>query len=88
LPRPAEKLIPIARKSGLVNMMSLSCRFSPECRQLARLAAKGVFGELYYARARSIRRSGIPDWNLGFVKKAAARSATWASIASMPPGRS
>jgi len=28
-----------------------------------------MFGDIYYARARSVRRSGIPNWNLGFVQK-------------------
>jgi len=67
--RPAERLIPAAEKSGVVNMMSLSTRFSPNCDYLARQIGKGLFGELYYARARSIRRSGIPDWNLEFIQK-------------------
>ncbi len=50
-------------------MMSLSERFSNECRHAAKLARQGFFGTMYYARARSIRRSGIPDWNLGFIQK-------------------
>jgi len=66
-PGPAKQLIPVAEKAGVVNMMSLSCRFSPSVRYLARQAAKGFFGEVYYARARSVRRSGIPDWNEGFI---------------------
>jgi predicted dehydrogenase len=35
---------------------------------MGRLVQEGQFGELYYARARSIRRSGIPDWNAGFIQ--------------------
>ena len=64
----AAKLIPAAESSGVVNMMSLSTRFSPACQQIGSRIAKGFFGELYYARARSIRRSGIPDWNEGFIQ--------------------
>jgi predicted dehydrogenase len=33
------------------------------------LAQQGEFGELYYSRARSVRRSGIPSWNLGFIQE-------------------
>ena len=33
------------------------------------LARDNYFGELYYARARSVRRNGIPAWNLGFIQK-------------------
>ncbi len=31
--------------------------------------SEGELGEIYYARARSVRRSGIPAWNLGFIQK-------------------
>lgn len=64
----AAKLVRAAEASGVVNMMSLSTRFSGECQFLGRLIAQGQLGDLYYGRARSIRRSGIPDWNLGFVQ--------------------
>ncbi len=64
----AAELVAAAEAAGVVNMMSLSTRFGAECRYLGRLAAQGYFGEMYYARARSIRRSGIPAWNLGFIQ--------------------
>jgi predicted dehydrogenase len=51
----------------VVNMMSLSTRFSSECLYVQDQVDRGFFGELYYGRARSIRRSGIPDWNEGFI---------------------
>lgn len=65
----AAELIKTAESSGLVNMMSLSERFSPECLHLLNLAKKNYFGDLYYARARSVRRSGIPCWNVAFIQK-------------------
>ena len=52
-----------------LQMMSLSTRFADAVQYLGRLVRAGEFGELYYARARSIRRSGIPDWNPGFIRK-------------------
>jgi len=67
--KAAATLVEEAEKAGVVNMMSLSTRFSRTCLYLGDLARKGFFGELYYARARSVRRSGIPAWNLGFIKK-------------------
>ena len=67
--KAAAKLVLAAEAAGVVNMMSLSTRFAPNCRYLGGLERDGHFGELYYARARSIRRSGIPAWNLGFIKK-------------------
>ena len=52
-----------------LQMMSLSTRFADAVQYLGRLVQAGEFGELYYARARSIRRSGIPDWSLGFIQE-------------------
>jgi predicted dehydrogenase len=66
---PAVKLVAAAEAAGVVNMMSLSTRFSPAIQYLGRQIGKGAFGELYYARARSVRRSGIPAWNLGFIQR-------------------
>jgi len=65
----ARRLVGAAEAEGVVNMMSLSTRFSATARYLGETARRGEFGELYYARARSIRRSGIPAWNLGFIQK-------------------
>jgi predicted dehydrogenase len=65
----AAKLVRAAEAAGVVNMMSLSTRFGADCRFLGDLASKGQLGELYYGRARSIRRSGIPAWNMGFIQK-------------------
>lgn len=65
----AERLAETAETAGVVNMMSLSTRFSAEVQYLGALARQGTFGELYYARARSIRRNGIPAWNTGFIRK-------------------
>jgi predicted dehydrogenase len=67
--RAARRLVKAAGASGLVHMMSLSTRFGDACCYLDGLARAGEFGELYYARARSIRRAGIPDWSLGFIEK-------------------
>ncbi|HHY98064.1 MAG TPA: Gfo/Idh/MocA family oxidoreductase [Firmicutes bacterium] len=66
--RAAAELVEAAEAAGVVNMMSLSTRFDAPCRYLGKLAQNGFFGELYYARALSVRRSGIPAWNLGFIQ--------------------
>jgi predicted dehydrogenase len=65
----ARTLVEAAEASGLVNMMSLSTRFAGDVRYLGELARQGMMGELYYARARSVRRRGIPAWSLGFIEK-------------------
>jgi predicted dehydrogenase len=65
----ARELVEAAEAADVVGMMSLSLRFSGGVQHLGRLAKEGDLGELYYGRARSIRRSGIPDWSAGFVEE-------------------
>ena len=75
----AARLVTAAEAAGVVNMMSLSTRFSPDVQFMGALRRQGTFGELYYARARSVRRNGIPAWeSQASFARAAARSATWA----------
>jgi len=66
---PARRLVEAAEAAGVVNMMSLSTRFSGSVQFLGTMARRGEFGDLYYGRARSVRRSGIPYWNLGFIQQ-------------------
>ncbi len=64
----ARELVAVAEAAGVVNMMSLSMRFGPAVQYLGSLSRRGDLGEVYYARARSVRRSGIPDWGAHFVR--------------------
>ncbi len=65
----ARKLVAAQEAAGVVGMMSLSTRYGEQCVHLREHITGGAFGEIYYARARSVRRSGIPAWNLGFIQK-------------------
>jgi predicted dehydrogenase len=65
----ARHLVEAAEAAGVVNMMSLSTRFAPDVQYLGRTIQRGEFGDLYYARARSVRRIGIPGWSLGFIQQ-------------------
>ncbi len=60
----ARELVESAEAAGVINMMSLSTRFSDEVHYLGRLCQQGSLGDIYYGHARIVRRSGIPDWNL------------------------
>ncbi len=64
----ARELVEAAEAAGVVNMMSLSTRFGASVQLLGALARRGELGEVYYARARSVRRSGIPDWGAHFLR--------------------
>lgn len=65
----AKELVEAAEAAGVVNMMSLSTRYQANTQYLGRLAQEGRFGEMYYAHASSLRRSGIPFWNTGFIEE-------------------
>lgn len=65
----ARKLVDAAEAAGVVNMMSLSTRFGAETQYVGGLTRRGELGQIYYARARSVRRSGIPDWGAHFIRK-------------------
>ncbi|HEY3281130.1 MAG TPA: Gfo/Idh/MocA family oxidoreductase [Armatimonadota bacterium] len=65
--RAAAELVKAAEASSVVNQMSLSLRFSGTVQYLGAMSRSGEFGKLYYARARSVRRSGIPNWADHFV---------------------
>jgi predicted dehydrogenase len=65
----AHTLVTAAEQAGVVNMMALSLRFGADAQYLGRLVATGGLGEIYYARARSLRRSGIPIRRPGFIQK-------------------
>ncbi len=64
----ARELVEAAEAAGVVNMMSLSTRFDKRTQYMGQAVQGGEFGDIYYARARSVRRSGIPSWSLGFVQ--------------------
>ncbi len=54
------KLVDAAEAAGVVNMMSLSTRFGRAVEFLGEAASHGELGEIYFARAQSVRRTGIP----------------------------
>lgn len=63
----ARELVEAAEASGLVNMIAMVARHTEDTRYLRQQIADGEFGDVYYARARTLRRSGIPGWNTGFI---------------------
>lgn len=68
----ARTLVDAAEESGVVNMMSLSMRFSDSVQYLGHLARQGYFGDIYYGHSRTVRRIGIPGYNknaLHFIQK-------------------
>jgi len=67
--KAARSLAAEIEKTDLVGMTAFVTRYEPATQYLHQHVEEGIFGELYYARGRSVRRNGIPNWNAGFVRK-------------------
>ena len=50
-------------------MVGYNNRFAPSNQILKKYVESGDLGEIYYARAQSLRRRGIPGWGV-FIDKA------------------
>ncbi len=61
-----------ARDSGKLLMMGFNQRFDAPAQEIARLRDKGMFGDIYHAKAAWIRRRGIPGMGGWFTTKALA----------------
>ena len=73
-----EEMMAAADEAGVVNMMSLSKRFSDGCHHLGHLSRDGYFDEFYYAHSRSVYTATafLPGiW--ASLKKAVVLSRTW-----------
>ena len=62
----AERAVGAARKSGRVLTIGMNQRFEENSQTFRMLAAGGVFGEIYHAKACWLRRSGIPKMGTWF----------------------
>jgi predicted dehydrogenase len=58
--RQARRMVRAAEEAGLLLMTAQSARYSAAAQFVKRLADAGRFGEIYYAKALWLRRSGIP----------------------------
>jgi predicted dehydrogenase len=68
----AKKMWETAQKSGRLLMMGFNHRFTPEAQQINKLREEGYFGDIYHAKAKIIRRRGIPGLGGWFTTKALA----------------
>lgn len=64
----ALKMKDAAEKSGKLLTIGYQHRFDPDVTYLRRAAENGEFGEIYFAKARVLRRRGVPTWGV-FTQK-------------------
>ncbi|HEV7216628.1 MAG TPA: Gfo/Idh/MocA family oxidoreductase [Chloroflexota bacterium] len=60
----AIEMVRAARRADRVLMIGFQNRFSRACQALKRIIDDGALGEIYYARAQSLRRRGLPGWGM------------------------
>jgi predicted dehydrogenase len=65
-------IVRAAEQSNKVVMLGFNHRFNPSAQALHRAIEAGRLGTLYYARARWLRREGLPPQGSWFTSKAAA----------------
>ncbi len=65
----ARKMVDAATKAKKKLQVGYNSRFAPTNQLLKKYIDAGDLGEIYYARAQSLRRRGIPGWGV-FIDKA------------------
>ena len=63
-----QEMVETSRKTGKFLQVGYNSRFAPSSQALKNLIAAGEIGEVYYARAQSLRQRGIPGWGV-FIDK-------------------
>ncbi len=64
----ARKMVEASRRSGKILQVALQWRFTGVAQFLHRYIGEGNLGDVYFARARALRRRGIPGWGV-FIDK-------------------
>ncbi len=60
----AQKMLDAQKASGKVLTIGYQNRYRPDSQYMKKEAMEGRFGEIYYAKARAIRRRAVPTWGV------------------------
>lgn len=60
----AKKMLDAQQMSGKILTIGYQNRYRPEVMYLKEEADKGLFGDIYFARAKALRRRGVPTWGV------------------------
>lgn len=63
-----QAMVDAAKKAKKILQIGLHLRFQPSMQMLKKIIESGELGQIYYARAVTMRRRGIPSWG-AFVQK-------------------
>lgn len=62
--KEAKAMLEAQKKSGKLLTIGYQNRYRPEIQYLKEEAEKDVFGDIYFARARALRRRAVPTWGV------------------------
>ena len=62
----ALKMVNAAKESGKLLNIGYQNRFRPDCQYVKAFAEEGGFGDIYFARAKAVRRRAVPIWGVFF----------------------
>lgn len=65
----AEAMIEAAKRTGKKLTIGYQNRFRPDSSYLHTLCENYELGEIYYAKAKAIRRRAVPTWVYSLMKK-------------------
>ena len=63
-----QAMVEAAKHAGKILQIGLASRFTPQSEYLKQIIDSGRLGDIYYGRAASMRRRGIPSWGV-FIRK-------------------
>jgi len=64
----ARRMVETAKRVGKILTVGYQSRYRPDTQLLKKMAEKGEFGDIYYAKALAIRRRAVPTWGV-FLNK-------------------
>ncbi len=62
------EMVALAREKGLTLQVGLQLRYTAQAAFLKKFCDDGKMGDIYYARAQTLRRRGVPSWGV-FIDK-------------------
>ncbi|MCL2407142.1 MAG: Gfo/Idh/MocA family oxidoreductase [Defluviitaleaceae bacterium] len=65
----AKKMVEAAKESGKLLTIGYQCRYRPENLHARHIAERGDLGDMYYARAKALRRRAVPTWGVFLNEK-------------------
>jgi predicted dehydrogenase len=62
--KEAEKMVKAAKESGKILTIAYQYRYNPDKLFVKKFADDGGFGDIYFARAKAVRRRAVPTWGV------------------------